>query len=66
MDPTSRSPTPTLSTSFPVSFFPNSLRTRVIIDAIARDDSVEPRIASSVDRRFCDRFEIDDSAASEK
>jgi hypothetical protein len=39
---------------------------RVMMAAIARDDSVEPRIASRVDSRFCERLEMDDRATSER
>lgn len=37
----------------------------VIIAAIARDDSVEPRIESSVDKRFCETADKEETVAEE-
>jgi hypothetical protein len=39
---------------------------RVIMAAMARDDSVEPRIASNVDRRAWEKFATDASVVEEK
>jgi hypothetical protein len=38
----------------------------VMIAAIALDDSVDPRIASSVDNRACEKFATDASVVDEK
>lgn len=39
---------------------------RVMMAAMARDDSVEPRIASNVERRACEKFATDASVVEEK
>jgi hypothetical protein len=44
----------------------NSRRIRVIMAAMALDDSVEPRIASRVDRRACEKLATDASVVDEK
>lgn len=38
----------------------------MIIAAMARDDSVEPRIASNVDKRACEKFATEASVVEEK
>lgn len=38
----------------------------MIIAAMARDDSVEPRIASNVDNRACEKFATEASVVEEK
>lgn len=44
----------------------NSRLIRVMNAAIAREDSEEPSVASSVERRFWEKVEKEDSVAEEK
>ena len=52
--PAKRSFTPTFSPLLPVTEFWNSARTRAIILAMAREDSVDPRMASAAEMEYCD------------
>lgn len=66
IEPTRRSPTPIFSALAPVSTALNSRRISVIMAAMALDDSVDPRIASRVDKRACDTLATDASVVDEK
>jgi hypothetical protein len=61
-----RSPTPIFSVLLPGSTDLNSRRISVIIAAIALEDSVDPRIASKVDRSAWERFATEDKVVDEK
>jgi hypothetical protein len=44
----------------------NSRRISVMMAAMALDDSVDPKIASKVDKSACERFEMEDNVVDEK
>jgi hypothetical protein len=61
-----RSPTPMFSVLAPGSRDLNSRRISVIIAAMALEDSVDPRMASKVDRSACERFATEDKVVDER
>lgn len=66
IEPIRRSPTPIFSALAPASTTLNSRRINVMMAAIALDDSVDPRIASRVDKRACDALATDARVVDEK
>jgi hypothetical protein len=66
MVPIKRSLTPIFSALAPSSTDLNSRRMSVIMAAIALEDSVDPRIASSVDSSACEKLTTEDNVVDEK